>query len=96
MGSTSRWRPLSRDESRQLRRGDRLRHRGGREWIVRGPAYLDAEQGEYRVVLVSSAQVVIERERFCDGYVVLTTAAARPVRRLERRRTAAHRGRLDA
>jgi hypothetical protein len=63
-------RPLSREEFRQLQRGDRLRDRGGQEWIVRGPAYLDAEQGEYRVVLVSGAQVLIERERFCDGYVV--------------------------
>jgi hypothetical protein len=25
------WRPLSRDEFRQLQRGDRLRDRGGRE-----------------------------------------------------------------
>ena len=65
------WRPLSREEFRQLQRGNRLRDRGGREWIVRGPAYLDAEQGEYRVVLVSGAQVVVERERFCDSYTTL-------------------------
>ena len=64
-------RPLSREGFRELRRGDRLRDRGGREWIVRGPAYLDGEQGEYRVVLVSGAQVLIERERFCDSYSLL-------------------------
>ena len=40
-------RPLSREEFRQLQRGDRLRDRGGREWIVRGPAYLDAELGSW-------------------------------------------------
>ena len=68
------WRPLSRDEFRQLQRGDRLRDRGGREWIVRGPAYLDVEEGEYRVVPVSSAQVLIERERFCDNYMLLAGA----------------------
>ena len=63
--------PLSREEFRQLRRDDHLRDRGGRDWIVRATAYLDAEQGEHRVVLVSGAQVLIERERFCDGYVVV-------------------------
>jgi hypothetical protein len=67
-------RPLSREEFRQLQRGDRLRDRGAQEWIVRGPAYLDVELGEYRVVLVSGAQVLIERERFHDGYVVLAAS----------------------
>ena len=67
-------RPLSREECRQLQGGDRLRGHGGREWIVRGPAYLDAEQGEWRVVLVSGAQVLIEQERFCDGYARLATS----------------------
>jgi Transposase IS66 family len=55
------WRPLSREEFRQLQRGDRLRDRGGREWIVRAAAYLDPELGEYRVVLVTGAQVGMER-----------------------------------
>jgi len=40
---------------------------------VRGPTYLDAEQGEYRVVLVADAQVLIERERFYDGYVLVAS-----------------------
>jgi hypothetical protein len=65
------WRPLSREEFRQLRRDDRLRDRGGREWTVRGAAYLDPEGGEYRVVLVAGAQVVVERERFHDSYILL-------------------------
>ena len=46
----------------------RLRDREGREWSVRGAAYLDPEGGEYRAVLVSGAQVLIERERFHDNY----------------------------
>ena len=58
---------LSREEFRRLQRG-------GREWIVRGPAYLDPGGGEYRVVLVSGAQVLIERERFGDGYVRLAAS----------------------
>jgi hypothetical protein len=53
-------------------RGDRLRDHGGREWTVQGAAYLDPEGGEYRAVLVSGAQVLIEREGFCDSYVVLS------------------------
>jgi hypothetical protein len=64
-------RTVSRKDFRQLRRDDRLRDRGGREWTVRGAAYLDPEAGEYRAVLVSGAQVVIERERFHDGYVLV-------------------------
>jgi len=64
-------RPLTRDEFRQLNRGDRLRDRSGREWTVRAAAYLAPAAGEYRAVLVAGAQVLIERERFCDGYVVL-------------------------
>jgi hypothetical protein len=42
------WRPLSSEEFRHLRRDDRLRDRGGREWTVRGSAYLDPELGEHR------------------------------------------------
>jgi hypothetical protein len=68
------WRPLSRDEFRQLRRDDCLRDRSGREWTVRGAAYLDPEGGEYRVVLVAGAQVLIERERFHDSYVLLAVS----------------------
>ena len=50
------WQPLGREESRQLRRDDQLYDRSGREWTVRATAYLDAELGEYRVVLVAGAQ----------------------------------------
>ncbi len=64
-------RPLRREEFRQLRRDDRLRDRGGREWTVRAAAYLDREEGEYRVVLVSGAQVPVERERFHDSYMLM-------------------------
>jgi hypothetical protein len=64
-------RPLSRDEFRLLRRDDRLRDRGGQEWTLRGAAYLDPDAGEFRAVLVSGAQVVIERERFHDSYVLM-------------------------
>jgi hypothetical protein len=61
-------RTLSREEFRQLQRDDRRRDCDGREWTVRGTAYLDPEGGEYRAVLVSGAQVLIERERFHDSY----------------------------
>lgn len=64
-------RHMARDEFRQLQRGDRLRDRSAREWIVRAAAYLDPEGGEYRAVLVASAQVLIERERFHDSYTLL-------------------------
>ena len=66
---------LGGEEFRQLQRGDRLRDRGGREWIVRGPAYLDPGDGEWRVVLVFGAQVLIECEQVCDGYVVVPAAS---------------------
>jgi hypothetical protein len=65
------WRPLSREELRQLRRDDRLRDRSGREWTVRGASYLDPEGGGHRAVLVSGAQVLIKRERFHDSYMLL-------------------------
>ena len=67
-------RPLSREEFRQLQRGDRLRDPAAGEWIVRGPAYLDPGDGEWRVVLVSGAQMLIERERFHDSYTTPTTS----------------------
>jgi hypothetical protein len=65
------WGPLSREEFRQLRRDHRLRDRHGQEWSVRGATCFDPEAGEYRAVLVSGAQVVIERERFHDSYMLL-------------------------
>ncbi len=34
-------------------------------------AYLDRTDGEYRVVLVSGAEVLIEKERFHDAYLLL-------------------------
>jgi hypothetical protein len=58
----------------RLRRDDRLRDRGGRKWTLRGAAYLDPDAGEYRAVLVSGAEVLIERERFCDSYMLLVGA----------------------
>jgi hypothetical protein len=64
-------RPLTHDAFRRLQRGDRLRDRGSRESTVRATAYLDPETGAYRTVLVAGAHVQVERERFCEGYVVL-------------------------
>jgi hypothetical protein len=48
-----------------------VRDRGGRLRTVRGAAYLDPEGDGYRAVLVSGAQVLIERERFHDGYMLV-------------------------
>jgi hypothetical protein len=42
---------------------------------VRADVYLDGELGEYRVVLVAGAQVLIERERFHDSYMRLPAGA---------------------
>jgi hypothetical protein len=47
---------LSREEFRELKHNDRVRDRQGRAWTVRADAHLDRELGEYRVVLVASAQ----------------------------------------
>jgi hypothetical protein len=67
----SAWRPLSREEFRQLGAKIAWGDRGGREWTVRGAGYVHPEAVEYRAVLVSGAQVLIERERFHDGYRLL-------------------------
>ncbi len=71
MGEEPAWRPLSREEFRQLRRGCQLRTRQGQVWTLRADAYLDRRDGEYRVVLVSDAEVLIEKERFHDAYMLL-------------------------
>ncbi len=49
------WRPLSREEFRQLQRDDRLRDRGGREWRSEAPPTSIPKEGEYHAVLVSGA-----------------------------------------
>ena len=67
------WHPLSRDEFRQLKRDDRVRDRGGRIWTLRVDAYFDHAEGEHRAVLVAGAQVLVERERFHDSYMLVGT-----------------------
>jgi hypothetical protein len=65
------WQPMRREQFRAMHRGDQLRDRQGRVWTVRAPAYLDAGAGEYRAVLVAGAEVLVERERFADSYMLL-------------------------
>jgi hypothetical protein len=62
---------MSRDVFRQLQRDRQVRTRERRVWIVRGKAYLDQELGEYRVVLFAGAQVLVEKERSHDAYMLL-------------------------
>lgn len=68
------WQPLGREGFRQLKRDHRLRDRAGRVWTLRADAYLDRAEGEHRAVLVAGAQVLIERERFHDSYVLVPVA----------------------
>ncbi len=67
-------RPLSREEFRQLQHGCQLQTRQGRVWTLQADAYLDGTDGEYRVVLVSCAEVLIEKERFRDAYSYTTSS----------------------
>jgi hypothetical protein len=62
---------MSRDEFRQLQCDRQVRTREGHVWTVRANAYLDQELGEYRVVLFAGAQVLVEKERFHDVYMLL-------------------------
>ncbi len=66
--------PLSREEFRQLKRDDLVCDRGGRVRTLRADAYFDRAEGEHRTILVAGAQVLIERERFHDSYVLLPPA----------------------
>lgn len=54
-------------------RGQQLQDRQGRIWTVRAAPYLEA--GEYRVVLNAGDQVLIERERYADSYILVEDAA---------------------
>jgi hypothetical protein len=66
---------LSREQFRELQRGDQLVDRQGRAWMVRAAAYLDASTGEHRAVLVAGDQVLIERERYADSYTLIEVPA---------------------
>jgi hypothetical protein len=59
---------ISREQFRELTRGLRLLDRQGREWTVRAAPFV--QDGEYRVVLHAGDLVLIERERFADGYAL--------------------------
>jgi hypothetical protein len=74
VGDLQVWHPLSREEFRQLKRDDRVRDRGARVWTLRSDAYFDRADGEHRAVLVAGAQVLIERERFHDSYMLMPIA----------------------
>jgi hypothetical protein len=57
---------IGREQFRELTRGVRLLDRQGREWTVRAAPVV--QDGEHRVVLHAGDVVLIERERFADGY----------------------------
>ena len=48
--------------------------RQGREWGVRADAWYDADLGKYRVNLFDGAVVLIEKERFHDSYMRVSSA----------------------
>jgi hypothetical protein len=73
VGDLQVWQPLSREQFRELKRDDLVRDRQGRVWTVRAHAWLDRDLGEYRVNLVDGAQVLIERERYHDSYMLVAT-----------------------
>ena len=60
---------LTREGWRELKRGVRLRDRGGRQWEAKSDAYLEGR--EYRVVLASGDYVLIETEWHAEDYVVV-------------------------
>ncbi len=70
---TRRWEPMSREQFAELVRGQRLQDWQGQLWTVRAAPYLEA--GEYRVVLNAGDQVLIERERYADSYMLVEDAA---------------------
>jgi hypothetical protein len=51
---------------------------GCRPGTVRGAVYRDRGEGDDRVVLVSGAQVLVERERFHDSYALFGIAQRQP------------------
>ncbi len=67
-GEARRWQPMSRVQFVELERGQRLQDRQGQLRTVRPAPYLEA--GEYRVVLNAGDQVLIERERYADSYML--------------------------
>jgi hypothetical protein len=68
------WQPLTREEFRALKKGDRLRDRQGVGWTVHADTYLDQRDREYRIVLTSGPHARTERERFHDSYMRLPAA----------------------
>ena len=58
--------PVTGEQFRELKRGQHVQDR--RVWTVRAEPYV--EDGEYRMVLQAGDLVLIERERFIDGYAL--------------------------
>jgi hypothetical protein len=63
---------MSRDRFRELRRGDRLRDRRGREWSVTADPY--RQHGLDHVVIRSGDLVRMVNERWADDYQLLPPA----------------------
>jgi len=59
---------VSREQFRELERGQRLQDRQGRVWTVRAAPFL--QDGEHRVVLQAGDLVLVEKERFADSYAL--------------------------
>jgi len=57
---------LSREQFRELQRGEGLVDRQGRVWTVRAAPFV--QDGECRVVLQAGDLVLVEKERFADSY----------------------------
>ncbi len=70
------WNPMSRDQFRQLRRHDRLRDRGSREWRVTAAPF--KMQGYDHIVIRSGDQVRQVNERWADEYELLSPEDAEP------------------
>ena len=68
MGEQQRRPHVSREQFRELERGQRLQDRQGRVWTVRAAAFL--QDGEHRVVLQAGDLVLVEKERFADSYAL--------------------------
>jgi hypothetical protein len=63
---------MSREQFRELRRGDQLRERRGRIWTVHAPPF--GQESLEQVVLRSGDLVRQVNERFADDYMLLPTA----------------------
>jgi hypothetical protein len=64
-----RWQPMNREQFRELRRGQRLQDRRGRDWTVVAPPF--QQNGRDRVVVRSGDLVRQVPEPFADEYMVM-------------------------